>query len=94
MDFGLEQYDHIADLARSIKGKMIISVNDIPEMRKAFSGLTIDTTEITYTVGGADRSARRSELIIRKAMSSLIVGHCKQTQIIIDKQVINQKTNN
>lgn len=65
VDFGLEQYDQMADLARSIKGKMIISINDIPEMRKAFSGLTIDTAEITYTVGGANRSARRSELIIR-----------------------------
>ena len=65
VDFGLEQYDQMADLARSIKSKMIISVNDIPEMRKAFNGLTIDTTEITYTVGGANRSARRSELIIR-----------------------------
>ena len=60
VDFGLEQHDQMATLARSIKGKMIISVNDIPEMRKAFSGLTIDTTEITYTVGGADRAARRS----------------------------------
>ncbi|MBY0484612.1 hypothetical protein [Nitrosomonas sp.] len=65
VDFGLEQYDQMADLARSIKCTMIISVNDIPEMRKAFSGLTIDTTEITYTVGGANRSACRSELIIR-----------------------------
>ena len=60
VDFGLEQHAQMATLARSIKGKMIISVNDIPEMRKAFSGLTIDTTEITYTVGGADRAARRS----------------------------------
>ncbi len=54
------KHDQMATLARSIKGKMVISVNDIPEMRKAFSGLTIDTTEITYTVGGADRAARRS----------------------------------
>ncbi len=65
VDFGLEQYDQMAELARSIKDKMIVSVNDISEMRKAFSGLIIDTTEITYTVGRGDRSARRSELIIR-----------------------------
>lgn len=31
--FGLEQYDRMAELARSISGRMIISVNDIPEMR-------------------------------------------------------------
>ncbi len=44
---------------------MIISVNDIPEMRKAFDGLTIETAEITYTVGGNNKSVKRSELIIR-----------------------------
>jgi DNA adenine methylase len=36
VDFGLEQYAIMADLARSIKGKIMISVNDIPEMREAF----------------------------------------------------------
>ena len=37
VEFGLENYDHMAELARSIKGKMIISVNDILEMRQALS---------------------------------------------------------
>lgn len=63
--FGLEEYDRIAELARSIKGKMIVSVNDIPEMRKAFDGLTIERTEITYSVGGAGRTGKSGELIIR-----------------------------
>lgn len=65
VDFGLEQYDHLAELAKTIKGKMIVTVNDIPEMRKAFAGLDIKTVGITYTIGGADRSAKRTELIIR-----------------------------
>lgn len=64
--FGLEQYDQMAKLARTIKGKMIISVNDIPEMRKAFKGLKIGTVDITYTVGGGDRGRKKvSELVIR-----------------------------
>ncbi|MBI2306082.1 MAG: DNA adenine methylase [Rhodocyclales bacterium] len=63
--FGLDQYDRIAALARSIKGKMIVSVNDIPEMRRAFDGLTIDRTDITYNVGGAGRAGKSGELIIR-----------------------------
>ncbi|MBL8500312.1 MAG: DNA adenine methylase [Nitrosomonas sp.] len=65
VDFGLEQYDRLAELAKTIKGKMIITVNDIPEMQKAFAGLNIKTVGITYTVGGADRSAKRMELIIK-----------------------------
>ena len=65
VDFELAQYDRIAGLARTIKGKMIISVNDIPEMRKAFDGLMMETVAITYTVGGNHRNVQRSELIIR-----------------------------
>lgn len=65
VDFGLDQYDRMAELARSIKGKMVISVNDIPEMRKAFDGLTMQSVAITYTIGGNNKRAERSELIIR-----------------------------
>lgn len=64
--FGLEQYDRLAELARTMKGRMIVSVNDIPEMRTAFAGLTIERTELAYTVGGgAKATAPQGELIIR-----------------------------
>ncbi|WP_235001350.1 DNA adenine methylase [Nitrosovibrio sp. Nv4] len=63
--FGLEQYDEMAKLAKTIKGYMIISVNDIPEMRDAFAGLTMESVDINYTVGGAQRCGKRAELIIR-----------------------------
>ena len=64
--FELAQYDRLAELARSIRGKMVISVNDIPEMRQAFGGLAMERVEITYAVGGKGRPAGRSgELVIR-----------------------------
>ncbi len=63
--FELNQYDEMAALARSIAGKMIISVNDIPEMRSVFVGLTMESVDISYTVGGAQRCGKRAELIIR-----------------------------
>lgn len=44
---------------------MIVSVNDIPEMRRAFDGLPFDTVDITYNVGGSGRAAKSGELIIR-----------------------------
>ncbi|ADE10492.1 DNA adenine methylase [Sideroxydans lithotrophicus] len=62
--FGIEQYDRMAELARSIKGKMIISVNDIPEMRKAFAGLHMESLPISYTVGGG-KGSKAAELVIR-----------------------------
>jgi len=65
VDFGLEQYDVMAALAKSIAGKMIISVNDIPEMRQAFDGLVMESVGINYTVGGAKNVKAAKELIIR-----------------------------
>ena len=65
VDFDLEQYGLMAKLAKSIKGKMIVSVNDIPEMRQVFAGLKIETVDITYTVGGTRGRGKVSELVIR-----------------------------
>jgi len=63
--FGLEQYDRLAELARTIKGRMIISVNDIPEMRKAFKGLEMDRLDISYSVAKAEDRKKAGELVIR-----------------------------
>ena len=65
VDFGFDQYVLMAELASSIKGRMIISVNDTPEMRQVFSVLNIDSVDIKYTVGGAVKSKQARELIIR-----------------------------
>lgn len=66
VEFPLEQYQAIAELAKSCKGKMIISINDAPEMRDVFAGLNISTTTINYTVGGSGKSKERArELIIK-----------------------------
>ena len=65
VDFGIEQYACMAGLAKTIKGKMIISVNDIPEMRKTFAGLQMDSVDITYSVGGGKKQNKAAELVIR-----------------------------
>ena len=64
--FALAEYDRLAALAKTMAGKMIVSVNDIPEMRKAFQGLPMQRVELSYSVGGAGRKSGKSgELIIR-----------------------------
>ena len=63
--FGLDQYDQMADRLRTMKGKAVISVNDIPEMREAFKGLTIKRLTTKYTGGGTATSRKTSgELLI------------------------------
>lgn len=65
VDFGLEQYDQLAELARTIQGKMIISVNDIPEMRRAFDGLRMDRVDLNYTLSrDAKGRSKSGELVI------------------------------
>lgn len=65
VDFGFEQYEALAEAAKSIKGKMIISLNDHPDILRVFRGLAISTIQIPYTVGGTTRMKMANELIIR-----------------------------
>lgn len=45
---------------------MVVSVNDIPEMRRAFEGMVMESLEVGYTVaGGASGRSMRRELVIR-----------------------------
>lgn len=64
VEFGLENYTRMAELARNIKGKMIISVNDIPAMRETFAGLRIDTVDISYNLKVSGKATPRRELVI------------------------------
>lgn len=58
------QYVRRAELARAIKGRMVISVNDIPEMRQAFSGLSMESLPITCMVRGSKTACKTAELVI------------------------------
>ncbi|WP_374245506.1 DNA adenine methylase [Zoogloea sp.] len=63
--FPFEEYLAMADAMRSMKGKMMVSINDHPAIRQAFDGLKMYDLEITYSVGveRAGRAAAR-ELVI------------------------------
>lgn len=64
--FGLEQYSRMAELLTSMRGKALVSVNDIPEMRETFKGLTMKRLAIRYTVGGTKAAKTPAgELLIR-----------------------------
>lgn len=71
VDFGMEQYQQMADFAISTEAAVIISVNDHPAMREVFAELAIQTVDIKYTVGvsvegGSGKKAK--ELIISNAI--------------------------
>jgi len=54
----------MASLLTSMKGRAVISVNDVPEMRQAFAGLRQRPLSITYTVGSAESRSPSRELPI------------------------------
>lgn len=62
-NFSNEDYRTLSDLLQSIKGKFILTVDDVPELRELFSRSKITEVEIPYT---AQREAgkRYRELII------------------------------
>ena len=64
VEFGMDEYVRMAEFARCCRGQVVVSVNDIPEMRDVFAGLSIETASTTYTVGAVNRDAPRGELII------------------------------
>ena len=41
VDFGFEQYEQMADFMRTCKGKVMVSINDHPDIRRAYDGLTM-----------------------------------------------------
>lgn len=59
------QYVDMADQVRKVKGKVMISINDHPEIRELFSGLTIFDLGIKYSLGNNQANPNESrELVI------------------------------
>lgn len=64
--FGVEDFEQIADLLSSIKGRFILSINDHPEMRATFKAFKQEAVEIFYGLPGvAIKDKKFGELIIR-----------------------------
>jgi DNA adenine methylase len=64
--FPFEEYEALANAMRTCKGKMMVSINDHPQIREAFAGLVMhDKLEVTYSVG-TERVGREpsQELVI------------------------------
>lgn len=64
VDFGLDQYEKMADMLRKLKGKAIVSLNEHPDIRRIFDGFYIETAPIKYSVGGGNQTVDRTEVII------------------------------
>ena len=67
LPWDFSQYERMAEFARSAQGRVLISINDHPDIRRVFDGLHVLETTIAYTVGRVDEGATRDragELIL------------------------------
>lgn len=61
--FGRDQFVLIAERLATIKGRFILSINDVPPIREIFAAFTFHEAALTYSVGSNNGHAAR-ELII------------------------------
>ncbi|WP_322520716.1 DNA adenine methylase [Guyparkeria halophila] len=62
-DLNLDHYEELAKQARDGKAKVMVSINDHPDIREVFRGFDMTELDISYTVGGKRKAAK--ELLIR-----------------------------
>ncbi|MGO8323666.1 DNA adenine methylase [Rhizobium ruizarguesonis] len=61
--FGRDQFEALAARLRQIKGRFVMSINDVPEIRELFSECLIQPVELAYSVSGG-KGTNAKELII------------------------------
>lgn len=47
--FGFEEYERMADFMRTCQGKVMVSINDHPDIRRVFEGFRLETMDIRYS---------------------------------------------
>ncbi|MEQ1814383.1 MAG: hypothetical protein ABL860_08045 [Candidatus Nitrotoga sp.] len=63
--FEFDQYEAMADIMRNCSGKMMVSINDHPDIRRIFTGLIMHELGIKYSVANAHGQPIESrELVI------------------------------
>ncbi|MBY4866427.1 MULTISPECIES: DNA adenine methylase [Burkholderia] len=62
--FPFEEYEQLAAALRTCAGKVMVSINDHPDIRRAFDGFDMEEVSLSYTVGKGGRDTVRGELIV------------------------------
>jgi DNA adenine methylase len=76
VDFPFENYQRMADFMRRCKGKVMVSINDHPDIREAFAGFQIEQTSLKYSVANQRQGgqAASSELVIMNWQPEVMGG--------------------
>ncbi|MGD9768231.1 MAG: DNA adenine methylase [Pseudolabrys sp.] len=61
--FDRTEFEELATVLKGLKGRFILTLNDVPEVRRIFAGFKLTKASVTYTVSGS-KPRRSGELII------------------------------
>jgi DNA adenine methylase len=64
--FERSEYAHMAEVLRGLKGRFILSINDVPEIRKAFAGFALRPVRLIYSLSRSAAAHPARELIITR----------------------------
>ncbi|QDZ01964.2 DNA adenine methylase [Nitratireductor mangrovi] len=67
--FGRDEFEAMAACLKTLKGRFILSINDVPEIRRIFAGFAQDPVSLLYSISGG-RGTQAKELIV----SSSVIG--------------------
>lgn len=63
VDFPISEYEALAERMRKVKGQVVLTINDHPDMRRIFAGFEHTTVATTYTLGGAKQTKQVREVV-------------------------------
>lgn len=63
--FSRARFEEMAALLARLKGRFILSLNDVPEVRETFAAFRIEAVTTTYSVGSKGAQPERREVLIR-----------------------------
>lgn len=67
--FTRDEFAAIAGALKPLRGRFILSINDVPEIREIFSWASIEPVALSYVAGGGGNAKEARELIITDGRS-------------------------
>lgn len=76
VDFPFENYERVADFMRRCKGKVMVSINDHPDIRRVFEGFHFECLDIRYSNANQRKGKAEvtGELVIMNWIPSALGG--------------------
>jgi DNA adenine methylase len=62
--FSKGDFERLAGVLKGLRGRFILTLNDVPEVRQLFEWANIESVELSYTAGGANAAKPVRELVI------------------------------